>query len=96
MLTLVVLETDGAVKTPADVMEPASVIHVTAELKEPVPVSVAVHWLVAPDTAGVGVQLTMTPLTVEEPEPPQAANNSMVAATATRNAHLVTGCLYCR
>jgi len=42
-------ETTGAVKTPVAVMEPAVAIQTTVVLKVPVPVTVAVHWIIWPD-----------------------------------------------
>jgi hypothetical protein len=45
-VTVVVEETVGAVRTPAVEIEPAFAVQVTDELKLPVPVTVAEHWLV--------------------------------------------------
>jgi hypothetical protein len=46
MVTKVIEVTTGAVNRPADEMVPALAVHVTAELKFPVPETVAEHWLV--------------------------------------------------
>jgi hypothetical protein len=46
IVTCVVEGTTGAVNRPADEIVPALADHVTAELKLPVPVTVAEHWLV--------------------------------------------------
>jgi hypothetical protein len=75
MVTGVLALTDCAVKTPFWSTVPALVPHETALLNVPVPVTVAVHWLVWPDCNEVGVQLMLTAvivLLVELP-PPQAA-----------------------
>jgi hypothetical protein len=63
-------------------------------LKDPVPLTVAEHWLVAPEAIVVGEQLTVTPVTVEElllppPPPPQAASN-VTTATTSNNPRLRT------
>jgi len=47
-VTDVVEETVCAVNKPVDVIVPALAVHVTAELKLPVPVTDAEHWLVWP------------------------------------------------
>ena len=67
--------TDCAVKTPFWSTVPALVPHDTALLKMPVPVTVAVHWLVCPDCTEVGVQLMLTAVIalLLEPPPLQAA-----------------------
>jgi len=48
MVTVVAEETVGAVNMPEVVIVPALAVHVTAELKLPVPVTDAEHWLVWP------------------------------------------------
>ena len=50
----------GAVNSPEVVIVPASVDQVTAEPKLPVPVTVAMHWLVLPVWTLVGVQEMVT------------------------------------
>lgn len=67
--------TDCAVNTPLASMVPALVPQETAVLKLPVPVTVAVHWLVWPDCTAVGVQVIDTAVMEElpDPPPPQAA-----------------------
>ncbi len=50
----------GAVKSPAELMPPALADQVTAELKVPVPFTVALHCAVAPVLMLVGLQATET------------------------------------
>jgi hypothetical protein len=69
-------------------------LHVTAELKFPVPVTVAEHWLVWPEVTVDGEQATLTPVMVDvDPllplPPPQAAINITFPAT-NNNASLRT------
>jgi hypothetical protein len=75
IVTLVLVLTACPVKTPFWVIVPTLVPHETALLKVPVPVTVAVHWLVCPDSRDVGAQLTLTAVIalLLEPPPPQAA-----------------------
>lgn len=75
MVTCVLVLTAWPVKTPFWVIVPTLVPHETALLKVPVPVTVAVHWLVWPDSTDVGTQLTLTAeiALLLEPPPPQAA-----------------------
>lgn len=74
-VTVVDAFTAWAVKSPLASIDPALVPQVTVEMKLPVPVTVAVHWLVWPDWIAVGVQVTVTAVMVEvlELPPPQAA-----------------------
>jgi hypothetical protein len=71
-VTLVCVETVGAVSTPADEIVPVLVDHVTDCDGEFDPATMAEHVDVAPEDIVVGVQVTVTPVT---PEP--------VAATVT-------------
>ncbi len=76
--------TTGAVSTPDEEIEPAEALQVTLVLKFPLPVTVAVHWLVPPDVTVVGEQLTLTAVIVEfedPPLPPQAAIHSTPVTT---------------
>ena len=67
MVTVVVNGTVDAVKSPvAGVMVPLPLaVHVTAELKLPVPETLAVHWLVWPEVIEVGLQLAPTTVMVD-------------------------------
>jgi hypothetical protein len=56
---------DGAVNKPELEMVPALAVHVTPELKLPVPITVAEHWLVWPYRMVEGEQLTLTEVIVE-------------------------------
>jgi hypothetical protein len=83
-VTDVVVETVGAVSRPPVEIEPALADHVTVELKLPVPVKVAEHWLIPPDCTVDGVQLTVTELIVDPPLPllpPQAAMSAKLPTT---------------
>lgn len=74
MVTVALPFTDWAVKTPLPSIVPALEPQETAVLRVPLPVTVAVHWLVCPDCNVVGLQVTLTPVMEElllEP-PPQA------------------------
>src|SRR5271166_3974623 len=76
IVTMVATVTACAVKTPLVSMLPALEPQETAVLKlVPVPVTVAVHWLVWPDTTVAGVQVMVTAVmaVLLEPLPPQAA-----------------------
>jgi hypothetical protein len=64
-ITFVAEDTIGAVSTPEDDTCPAFVVHVTAELKFPVPVTVAEHWLVWPDVTDDGEHDTVTDVIVD-------------------------------
>jgi hypothetical protein len=55
----------GAVYTPADVIVPALAVHVTAELKVPLPATVAAQLDVPPTLMLAGVQVTATEVTLE-------------------------------
>jgi hypothetical protein len=72
--TVVLAVTAGAVKTPFASIVPLLDPQLTAVLNVPVPVTVAVHWLVWPDCTEVGVHETVTAVMVEllEPLPPHA------------------------
>jgi hypothetical protein len=77
--------TTGAVNKPVVEIEPALALHVTDVLKLPVPLTVAVHWLLPPEVTVVGEQLTLTEVTVdpeEPPLPPQAAITIMLPNTS--------------
>jgi hypothetical protein len=85
IVTLVLLLTACPVKTPFWSIDPALVPHDTALLKLPVPVTVAVHWLVWPDSRDVGVQVILTAviaLLLLDPPPqadiPKIANNARI------------------
>src|SRR5215472_2884811 len=74
IVAVVLTFTGGPVRTPLVSMEPMLAPHVTDVLNVPVPVTVAVHWLVCPDSTEVGVQATETAVMVElllPPPPPQ-------------------------
>ena len=74
-VTVVLAVTACALNNPVLLIVPALVPHVTVESKVPVPVTVAVHWLVAPDCTVLGAHVTVTAVMAElllEP-PPQAA-----------------------
>jgi hypothetical protein len=76
--------TTGAVSRPELEIEPAVALHVTDELKFPVPFTVAEHWLVWPDVTVDGEQLTLTEvieLEVLFPPPPQAASSDKLPST---------------
>jgi hypothetical protein len=84
-VTDVIVVTEGAVNKPVEETEPAVALQVTPELKLPVPLTVAVHWLVPPEVTVVGEQLTATDVTVEPedpPLPPQAAITIMLPSTS--------------
>jgi hypothetical protein len=71
LIETVVLEvTAGAEKTPLTSTVPVLDPHETPVLKLPVPVTVAVHWLVWPDSMEVGAHDTVTAVMVELLEPP--------------------------
>lgn len=70
MVTGVVEGTIGALKTPEAVIEPPLAIHVTPELKLPVPVTDAEHWLVWPDWTVDGEQDAVTDVMVDVFPPP--------------------------
>jgi len=88
-VTVVGEETMGAVRTPDAEIEPAVALQVTDELKLPVPVTVAEHWLVLPDETVDGKQLTLTAvidpigLTVTDAVPDFVASWVEVAVTVT-------------
>jgi hypothetical protein len=88
----VLLVTEGAVNTPAEEMDPALALQVTALLKLPVPPTVALHWLVPPELTVPGEQLTVTEVTLElDPPPPQAAIPMMLAtASNSPNLRIIT------
>jgi hypothetical protein len=80
---------EGAVNKPEFEMVPALAVHVTPELKLPVPVTVAEHWLVWPYRMVEGEQLTLTEVIVDDPPlllpPPQATISVRLASTS--NSH---------
>jgi hypothetical protein len=92
-VTLVAAETMGAVNRPEEDICPAFALQVTAELKFPVPMTVAEHWLVWPDVTVLGEHDAVTDVMVVVPPlllpPPQAAI-SMRLPIATRIASLRT------
>jgi hypothetical protein len=69
-VTGVVDDTAGAVNRPEEEIVPALAVHVTPELKFPVPVTTAEHWLVWPDWMVEGEQVTVTEAIVEVDPPP--------------------------
>jgi hypothetical protein len=77
---------DGAVNKPEAEIVPLLAAHVTPELKFPVPVTVAEHWLVWPYWMVEGEQLTLTDVIVVGgtllPLPPQAAISVRLASTS--------------
>jgi hypothetical protein len=82
---------DGAVNKPELEMVPALAVHVTPELKFPVPETIAEHWLGWPYRMVKGEQLTLTEMIVDDPPPlllppPQAAISVRLAST-TSNSH---------
>ena len=94
-VTDVIVVTEGAVNKPAEEIVPALALHVTPELKLPVPLTVAEHWLVPPDATVVGEQLTVTEVTVDPPPldepPPQAAITTMLPSTSNSpNLRIIT------
>ena len=58
--------TAGAVRRPLELMVPALADHVTAELKAPVPCTLAVHCEVAPGLIVDGMHVALTEVTAEE------------------------------
>jgi hypothetical protein len=99
-VTFVAAETMGAVKRPEDDIWPAFVVHVTVELKFPVPMTVAEHWLVWPDGTVEGEHDAVTDVMVDVlppppppplllPLPPQAAMSTTLP-NASRIASLRT------
>src|ERR1039458_6279453 len=77
---------DGAVNKPeAEIVPALGGAHVTPELKFPVPVTVAEHWLVWPYWMVEGEQLTLTDVIVVGGTllpPPQAAISVRLASTS--------------
>jgi hypothetical protein len=94
IVTEVVEDTVGAVNRPEDDICPALALHVTVELKLPVPVTVAEHWLVWPDVTVEGEHDTVTDVTVDVlPPPPLLPPQAAISATppnASRIASLRT------
>ena len=82
IVTLVLLLTACPVKTPFWSIDPALVPHDTALLKLPVPVTVAVHWLVWPDSRDVGVQVMLTAVIALLLDPPPQADVPKIANNA--------------
>ena len=70
MVTWVLTVTAGPVYRPLVSIEPMLAVQVTVSMKLPVPVTVAVHWLVWPDWTDVGVHVIVTPVIVEVLELP--------------------------
>jgi len=88
MVTWVVKGTVAAVKrpVPAAMVPPPLAVQSTVELKLPVPVTVAVHWVVCRDAMEVGEQLAPTRVIVGVELLlllPQAANNNRHHIPAT-------------
>jgi hypothetical protein len=80
----------GAVKSPLAVMVPPLADHVTAELKLPVPWTVAAHCDVEPALTAAGVQVTLTEVmvgaaicTVTDAIPDLVVSCVLVAVTVT-------------
>jgi len=74
IVTMVATFTDWAVNTPFVSTVPALVPQETVVLKVvPLPVTVAVHWLVWPDCSDVGLHVTVTAVMEPLPEPPPQA-----------------------
>ena len=74
--------TTGAVKVPAELMEPALAVQVTELVKVPVPVTVAKHVSSWPDWMVDGKQLVVTPVTLDGfALEPQAASQSTLPMT---------------
>jgi len=69
-VTVVVEDTVGAVNRPDEEIEPVLAVHVTPELKLPVPVTDAEHWLVWPDWMVDGEHATVTEVIVGVFPPP--------------------------
>jgi len=94
-VTEVLLETDGAVNKPEELTLPVLADHVTAELKLPVPDTVAEQLLVWFEVTVAGEQLTLTEVMLEEftlllplklpppPPPPQATIRNTLPITRT-------------
>ena len=79
-VTVILPVFEGAVKTPAELMEPALVDQFTAELKVPDPCTFAVHCVVLFGLRDAGTHVTLTDEMVggmgaagvaELPDPPQ-------------------------
>lgn len=86
-VAVVPIFTAGPVNTPLVSIVPMLAAHVTPVVKVPVPVTVAVHWLVCPDSMVVDVQVTVTAVMVEvllPPPPPQAVMMSSADSARTR------------
>jgi hypothetical protein len=75
----------GGLNKPEASIVPALAIHVTPELKLPVPVTLAEHWLVWPNMMVEGEQVTATEMIEDDPPPPQAAISDRQASTS--NSH---------
>jgi hypothetical protein len=71
----------GAVNKPDEEIVPALALQVTAEVKLPVPLTLAVHWLVAPEVTVVGEQLTLTEVMVEVFDPPPPLPQAAIHST---------------
>ena len=82
-VTGVLTLTACAVNRPVESTVPALAAQVTAVVKEPVPTTVAVHWLVWPDWIDVGVQETVTDVTVAVLDPPPQAAMPKSATNVT-------------
>jgi hypothetical protein len=78
---------DGAVNKPEMEIVPALAAHVTPELKLPVPVTVAEHWLVWPYRMIEGEQVTVTDVIVDDPLPPPPQAAISVRLASTSNSH---------
>ncbi len=79
---------EGAVNRPELEMVPAVVAQVTAELKFPVPITVAEHWLVCPNMMAEGEQVTLTDVIDDPPAPllpePQATIHNALDTTSSK------------
>ncbi|MGA3318432.1 MAG: hypothetical protein ABSC64_18590 [Candidatus Korobacteraceae bacterium] len=68
-VTVVIDETSGAVKTPADEIDPVLALQVTPELKLPVPITDAEQLLVCSDSIIDGEQVAVTDVMFDDPHP---------------------------
>jgi hypothetical protein len=78
---------EGALNKPELEMVPALAIHVTPELKFPVPNTVAEHWLVWPNRMVEGEQVTVTDVIADAPLPPPPQAAISVRLASTSNSH---------
>jgi hypothetical protein len=86
IVTEAVEDTAGAVNRPEDDICPALALHVTVELKFPVPMTVAEHWLVWPDVTVNGEHDAVTDVMVDMPPPPPPLPPQAAMSTTLPNA----------